>query len=74
VIGYGPSRIEAYGIGELSRSRPSIPVGDQALTVPFGSAYRLPDLERVDGRPWLSSAITPANGGPALSPIVVLDT
>jgi hypothetical protein len=35
VIGYGPSRIEAYGIGELSRSRPSIPVGDQALTVPF---------------------------------------
>jgi hypothetical protein len=35
VIGYGPSRIEAYGIGELSRSRPSIPVGDQALTGPF---------------------------------------
>ena len=28
--------------------------------------------ERVDGRPWLESSITPANGGPALSPFVEL--
>lgn len=29
-------------------------------------------IERVDGRPWISSAITPANGGPTLSPFVEL--
>lgn len=29
-------------------------------------------IERVDGRPWLNSAITPANGGPTLSPFVEL--
>lgn len=34
------------------------------------TAYRV--LERVDGRPWLKSAITPKNGGPALSPYVQL--
>lgn len=33
-------------------------------------AFRI--IERVDGRPWLQSAITPANGGPTLSPIVKL--
>lgn len=33
-------------------------------------AFRV--IERVDGRPWLQSAITPANGGPTLSPIVKL--
>lgn len=27
-------------------------------------------IERVDGRPWLESAITPKNAGPALSPFV----
>lgn len=32
------------------------------------TAYRI--IQRVDGRPWLKSAITPANGGPALSPFV----
>lgn len=32
--------------------------------------YRI--TERVDGRPWLQSAITPRNGGPALSPFVQL--
>jgi HK97 family phage major capsid protein len=32
------------------------------------TAYRI--IERVDGRPWLSSAITPKNGGATLSPFV----
>jgi HK97 family phage major capsid protein len=30
-------------------------------------------IQRVDGKPWLQSAITPQNGGPALSPFVQLD-
>lgn len=34
------------------------------------TAFRI--IERVDGRPWLQSAITPQNGGPALSPFVQL--
>lgn len=34
------------------------------------TAYRL--IERVDGRPWIQSAITPKNGGPTLSPFVGL--
>ncbi len=34
------------------------------------TAYRF--IERVDGRPWLQSAITPQNGGPTLSPYVSL--
>lgn len=34
------------------------------------TAYRI--IERVDGRPWLESAITPANGGATLSPYVQL--
>lgn len=34
------------------------------------TAYRF--IERVDGRPWLQSAITPQNGGNTLSPFVQL--
>lgn len=34
------------------------------------TAYRF--IERVDGRPWVQSAITPANGGSTLSPFVQL--
>ena len=34
------------------------------------TAYRI--IERLDGRPWLSSAITPKNNGPTLSPFVTL--
>lgn len=34
------------------------------------TAYRL--IQRVDGRPWIKSAITPKNGGPTLSPFVSL--
>jgi HK97 family phage major capsid protein len=36
------------------------------------TAYRI--IERVDGRPWLQSAITPKNGGNSLSPFVKLET
>lgn len=36
------------------------------------TAYRV--ISRVDGRPWLQSAITPQNNGPALSPYVSLAT
>ena len=34
------------------------------------TAYRF--IERVDGRPWVQSAIQPQNGGPTLSPFVSL--
>jgi HK97 family phage major capsid protein len=34
------------------------------------TAFRV--IERVDGRPWLLSAITPNNGGSTLSPFVQL--
>lgn len=34
------------------------------------TAYRI--ISRVDGRPWLQSAITPQNNGPTLSPFVQL--
>ena len=36
------------------------------------TAYRV--IERVDGRPWLQSAITPKNGGPTLSAFVQVAT
>jgi HK97 family phage major capsid protein len=36
------------------------------------TAFRV--TERLDGRPWLSSAITPQNGGDTLSPFVRLTT
>jgi HK97 family phage major capsid protein len=34
------------------------------------TAYRF--IERVDGRPWMQSAVTPKNGGPTLSAYVSL--
>ncbi len=34
------------------------------------TAYRI--IQRVDGKPWLKSAITPQNSGPTLSPFVQL--
>ena len=36
------------------------------------TAYRI--IQRVDGRPWIQSPITPANGSPTLSPFVELAT
>lgn len=34
------------------------------------TSYRI--IERLDGRPWIQSAITPKNSGPTLSPFVTL--
>lgn len=36
------------------------------------TAYRV--ISRLDGKPWLQSALTPRNGGPTLSPVVQLGT
>jgi len=36
------------------------------------TAFRV--IERLDGRPWIQSSITPHNGGPNLSPFVQLQT
>lgn len=55
-------------------------VGDrQAMTMRQSEDFRFNEdvtafrtTERLDGRPWLPSAITPQNGGSTLSPIVVL--
>ena len=57
-------------------------IGDrQALEASSSPHYRFANnqtsyrfIERVDGRPWLQSAITPNNGGAALSPFVTLAT
>lgn len=46
---------------------------DSSKDYRFGNdqtAFRI--IQRVDGRPWLKSAITPQNGGPTLSPFVEL--
>lgn len=55
-------------------------VGDrQAMTVASSEHFRFQNgetsfkfVERLDGRPWLQSALTPRNGGPTLSPFVSL--
>jgi HK97 family phage major capsid protein len=53
-------------------------VGDRmAMSVARSDDYRFGNdvvalrvIERVDGRPWISSSIVPRNGGPSLSPFV----
>lgn len=55
-------------------------IGDrQAMTVESSPHYRFQNGEtsykfvtRVDGRPWIQSALTPRNSGPTLSPFVQL--
>jgi len=55
-------------------------IGDrQAITVESSPHYRFQNGEtsyrfvsRVDGRPWIQSALTPRNGGATLSPFVKL--
>lgn len=55
-------------------------LGDrQSLQVANSAEYRFQNdllafrmIERLDGRPWLRSALTPENGGSTLSPIVTL--
>lgn len=57
-------------------------VGDrQSMSMETSSHFKFKNdetavriIERVDGRPWINSALTPANGGPTLSPIVKLGT
>ncbi len=57
-------------------------IGDrQSLTVSASPHVRFTNdetvyrfVERLDGRPWLESAITPRNGSNTLSPFVKLDT
>jgi len=47
---------------------------DSSTEYKFGNdqtAFRI--IQRVDGRPWLKSAITPQNGGPPLSPFVEIE-
>lgn len=47
---------------------------DSSTDYRFGNdqtAFRI--IQRVDGRPWLQSAITPQNGGPTLSPFVEIE-
>jgi HK97 family phage major capsid protein len=55
-------------------------VGDrQAMTVSSSEHFRFQNgetsfkfVERLDGRPWLQSALTPRNGGDTLTPFVSL--
>lgn len=57
-------------------------IGDrQAVTTDSSTDYRFGNdqtafrvIERVDGRPWIQSAITPHNGGATLTPFVELAT
>lgn len=57
-------------------------VGDrQALSIADSEDYKFANdlvayrfIQRLDGKPWIKSAITPANGSAALSPIVQLAT
>ena len=57
-------------------------VGDrQQMTVRSSEDFRFQNdetafkvIERVDGRPWLNSAITPREGSTTTSPFIKLDT
>lgn len=57
-----------YLIGD--RQAVAVAASDQAFFQNDQTAYRI--IERVDGRPWLQSPLTPHNGGPTLSAFVGL--
>jgi HK97 family phage major capsid protein len=59
-----------YLIGD--RQTMSADTSDQFKFGSHKTAFRI--IQRVDGRPWIQSAITPANGGPTLTPFVELET
>lgn len=59
-----------YLIGD--RQSVAVSASDQFAFQNDQTAYRI--IERVDGRPWLQSALTPHNGGPTLSAFVGLTT
>ena len=79
---YAGSEIPEYQGNPLIEALPPVRRDDlevmQAMSSPhykFASdktAFRI--IERVDGRPWLESSITPKNGGDALSPFVKIAT
>lgn len=63
--------LEYYLIGDRQQVR--VDSSDQFLFANNQVAYRI--IERVDGRPWLQTALTPHNGSPnLLSPFVQLAT
>jgi HK97 family phage major capsid protein len=55
-----------YLIGD--RQQAALTVSEHYKFANDKTAIRL--IERVDGRPWLNSAVTPKNGGSTLSPFV----
>jgi HK97 family phage major capsid protein len=57
-----------YLIGD--RQSVAVAASDQYAFANDQTAYRI--IERVDGRPWLQSPLTPHNGGPTLSAFVGL--
>lgn len=57
-----------YMIGD--RQAVTVDSSDQRYFENDQTAFRV--IERVDGRPWIQSAITPHNSGPTLSPFVEL--
>lgn len=59
-----------YMIGD--RQAVTVDSSDQRYFENDQTAFRV--IERVDGRPWIQSAITPHNSGATLSPFVELDT
>jgi len=62
--------LQFYLIGD--RQSVHIAVSDEYLFANDMQAWRM--LERVAGRIWIQSAITPYNGGSSLSPVVLIDT
>jgi len=58
-----------YLIGD--RQNVTVSMSEHALFGQDKIAYKV--IERVDGRPWLKSPITPRNGGNTISPYVVLN-
>jgi HK97 family phage major capsid protein len=57
-----------YLIGD--RQQAALTVSEHYKFSSDKTAIRL--IERVDGRPWISSAVTPKNGGSTLSPFVAI--
>jgi HK97 family phage major capsid protein len=62
--------LDYYLLGD--RQAMQIATSEEYLFASDLVAYRV--IERLDGRIWQQSAITPANGGPALSTVVKIDT
>jgi len=59
-----------YLLGD--RSALQLAMSEDYLFANDMTAYRL--IERADGRVWPQTALTPRNGGPTLSPFVLVDT